>query len=45
MSREVSAIQILTSQQPTIGAKGNGGPAIDDGTKGINSWQRSGQKV
>ncbi len=32
-SRGVSTIQKVTPHQPTIGAKGNGGPAINDGTK------------
>jgi hypothetical protein len=41
----LSTIRKVTPHQPTIEAKGNGGPAINDGTKGINSWWRSDQKI
>jgi hypothetical protein len=45
MSRGASAIWKFTLQHPPIGAKVNGGPAINDGTKGSNAWWHGGQKV
>ncbi len=41
----LSTIWKVTPHQPTIRAKENGGPAINDGTKRNHSWWCSGQKI